>query len=165
MVKIHWSWIYRIYLQKTSNADSKLDGAPVLQPGHLLGQQVIWITRPWPLYRQKRRKLAFLLNLGNDWECQKKQNFYVYLFFNAKWINKLCITAYSNQPRQMVHLLFLDDHSTQQLASRQLSRSLSILQISAVQKNFLQWQKCFLSLLSNMAATSSKWQLACSYYN
>jgi len=52
IVKIHWSCIYKISLEKINNTRRVSDKALTLQSEHLLDQQVMWVTWPWPIRRQ-----------------------------------------------------------------------------------------------------------------
>ena len=107
----------------------------------------------------------FRLILGMIGNARREQNFYVYFFFNAKSINKLCITAYSKLAKANCPFAFPRSpfYTTTSLGDNLVDPCLfSRLVLS---KRIFCNDKNVLSLLSNMAATSLKWLLVCSYYN
>lgn len=155
----------QMYLQKTSNTDGFSDEHLFFSLDICLVNKSSESPDRDHYIGRSAGKLAFLLNLGNDWECQKEQNFYVYLFFNAKWINKLCITAYSKLAKANGPFAFprWPFYTTTSLGDNLVDPCL--FSRSVLSKRIFCNDKNVLSLLSNMAATSLKWQLACSYYN
>ena len=156
----------QMYLQKTSNTDGFSDE-------HLFFSLDICLVNKssespdHDHYTGNRSagKLAFPLNFGNDWECQKGAEFLCLFFFNAKSINKLCITAYSKLAKANCPFAFPRSpfYTTTSLGDNLVDPCLfSRLVLS---KRIFCNDKNVLSLLSNMAATSLKWLLVCSYYN
>ena len=126
---IHGPWTYKMYLQKTSNTHGFSDE-------HLFFSLDICLVNnssESPYHDQytgnrSTGKLAFLLNFGNDWECQKGAEFLCLLFFNARWISKLGITAYSKLAKANCPFAFpRSPFYTMTSLRDNLARSLSIL--------------------------------------
>lgn len=163
MVKIHWSWIYRCICRKQATQTAFWREHLFFSLDICLVNKSSEITHDRDHYIGEAQGSWLFCWIWGMIGNARRNKFLCLFVFNAKWINKLCIiTAYSKLAKANGPFAFprWPFYITTSLGDNLVDPCLFSRSVLS-KRNFLQWQKCFIStcLIWRPPASNDNWHV------